>query len=224
MASTNVSTALTRRLRLTLVEQTELEEDRADVLLDGALAHVEGAWRWSRCCGRSPSARAPTRSLSVSPLSGELASPALRVHQPLDDLRVEGGAAARDVAQGADELVDVRDPLLEQVAEPRDAVGEQLEGVVLLDVLREHHHADRRVVGPDLLGRIDALGGVGRRHPDVGEHGVGLVLGHGLQQRLRVGHAVDEIDLVDLGEQGRDALPHQEVVVGQHDAKHHARG
>ena len=116
------------------------------------------------------------------------------------------------------------DPLLEQVAEPRDPVGEQLEGVVLLDVLREHDDADGRVLGPDLLGRVDPLGRVGRRHPDVGEDGVRAVdSATDCEQRLRVGHAVDELDGVDLGEQAGDALPYQEVVVREDDAEHHAR-
>jgi hypothetical protein len=60
--------------------------------------------------------------------------------------------------EGADQVVDLGHPLLEQVAEPLDPLGEELEGVVLLDVLRQHDHAGLRVLGPDPLGRVDALG------------------------------------------------------------------
>ena len=81
----------------------------------------------------------------------------LRGQQPLDDLRVQRGPAAGDLVQRADQLLDLGDPLLEQVPEPGDAVGEQVERVVRLDVLRQHHHAGARVLGADPLGGVDAL-------------------------------------------------------------------
>ena len=73
--------------------------------------------------------------------------PVLRGDERLDDLRVEDAAAAGDLLERADELVDVGDPLLQEVPEPGGAVLQQLVGVLLLRELRQHHDADRGVVG-----------------------------------------------------------------------------
>ncbi len=90
-----------------------------------------------------PSAISASTSCSrgVSRSSGpsrRLAREQLRHH-----LRVERGAAAGDPAHRLDELDDVQDAVLEQVAHAAAAVGEQLLGVGLLDVLGDHE--DRRV-------------------------------------------------------------------------------
>ncbi|EQD86671.1 hypothetical protein N599_08175 [Saccharopolyspora erythraea D] len=60
------------------------------------------------------------------------------------DLGVHPGAAGGDAAQGVDELVDAGHAVLEQVAHAAAAVGEQLAGVGLLDVLGEHQHPAAR--------------------------------------------------------------------------------
>ena len=62
-------------------------------------------------------------------------------------------------------------------------------------------------------GRLDPLGGVRRRHPDVGEHRVGRVLVDGPEQRGEILDGGDELDVARLGEQvppsprGRDSCP-----------------
>ena len=61
----------------------------------------------------------------------------------LDDLRVERRAAAAHVLQRADQLVDLRHPLLQQVSETSDAVGEQVEREIVLGVLGQHDDARR---------------------------------------------------------------------------------
>ena len=119
-------------------------------------------WPWSARTSRSRSVSPSKRTVAGS--TGE---------QRLDHQRVEGRPAAGHLVQRADQLVQIADPLLEQVAQPGHAVGQQVEGVVLLDVLREDHDADAGMLGADPLGRLDALVGVRRRHPDVGEHRVG---------------------------------------------------
>ena len=58
--------------------------------------------------------------------------------QGADDLGVHHRAARGDLADGGDELADVHDPVLEQVAHRSRAVRQQFPGVELLDVLREH--------------------------------------------------------------------------------------
>ena len=64
-----------------------------------------------------------------------------RPEQPRDDLGVECRAALADPAHAVDEPLDVRDAVLEQVADALRVVGQQLERVGLLDVLGEHEHA-----------------------------------------------------------------------------------
>ena len=152
----------------------------------------------------------------MSAASGESASPVLRTH-----LRGQRGPAGGHVLQRADQLVERRDPLLEQVAQPGHAVGEQLEGVVVLDVLRQHHDADARVPRADLLGRLDALVAERRRHPDVGDDGVRAVRLDGGEQRRRVGDGVHQLHVVGLAEQGGDAGADQVVVVGEHHPQRH---
>ena len=73
----------------------------------------------------------------------------------------------------------------------------------------------------DPLRRVDALGGERGRHPDVGEDGVGPVLGHRAVERLGVGHGLQQVDAVGLGEEPGDPLADQVVVVGEDDADRH---
>src|SRR5918996_389640 len=66
--------------------------------------------------------------------------------EPLHHLGVEDGTAGRHLAERPDDLLDIGDPLLQQVAEPLGTVLEELVRVLLLGVLREHHHAGARVL------------------------------------------------------------------------------
>ena len=70
----------------------------------------------------------------------------------LDDLRVERRAAGRDALDRVDELGHVAHAVLEQVADPRGVVADELEHVRRLEVLGEHEHRDGRVRAPDLGG------------------------------------------------------------------------
>ena len=88
-------------------------------------------------------------------------------HQLADHLGVEHGAAGRDPLQRGEEVVDVGDPVLEQVADPAPAAGEQVVGVGHLDVLRQHQHPRLRPLPAYLDRSPQPLVGVGRRHPDV---------------------------------------------------------
>ena len=87
-----------------------------------------------------PSAISESTSVSrgVRRSSGPSTPPARE--QLRDDLRIERGAAGRDAPHGVDEVVDVHDPVLQQVADATAAVGEQLRRVGLLDVLRDDQH------------------------------------------------------------------------------------
>ena len=80
-----------------------------------------------------------------------------RLHERLDDLRVEHRAAGRDLAHGARELVALGDAVLQEVGVARRAVGEQRDRVLGVVVLRQHDHAGARVALAQLLRRVDAL-------------------------------------------------------------------
>ncbi len=71
---------------------------------------------------------------------------ALLREQGRDDDRIERRAAGADPPDRVGELVDVADPVLEQVADALGRVGQELHGQAELDVLGEHEHADVRVI------------------------------------------------------------------------------
>src|SRR5262249_39631439 len=80
---------------------------------------------------------------------------------------VHGGPAARDALQGADELVAVEHALLEEVADTAGAVGQELPGVQLLDVLGEDEYRQPWHLAAGGDGRAQSLVRPGRWHADV---------------------------------------------------------
>ena len=80
-----------------------------------------------------------------------------------DDERVQGRTALRHALDGRDELVDVGDAVLEEIAEPLGVLREQLDGVRMGDVLREDEDAGLGMLRPDLACGADALVGLDRK-------------------------------------------------------------
>lgn len=66
---------------------------------------------------------------------GRLAQPGAAADQRLDDLRVDHRSAGGNVAQRGQQVVQVADPVVEEVGEPGIAVAEQLDCVRLVGVL-----------------------------------------------------------------------------------------
>ena len=194
VASRNTRTAITRRLTSDSCVRSSFWKTEL-MCFSTARSLMNRAVAVAALLRPAASSWSTSSSRSVRPSRGELSWLGLASHQALDDLRVQGRAAARDGVQRRDQLVDLADPFLQQVAEPGDAVGKQVERVVLLDVLREDEHAGLGELGADPLGRVDPLGGEGRGHPDVGEDRVGAVLLHGCVQLDRVGRGRDQLDL-----------------------------
>ena len=126
--------------------------------------------------------RSTSSSRGVRAASGLAVAAAAPAHERVDDLRVDDRAARAHLAQGVDEVLEVADAVLEQVAEPGRPVGEQRERVALVGVLRQHDDADLRVARPGWRGRPRCPPCGGRRHPDVGEHGIGAEPAHGVEQ------------------------------------------
>ena len=121
------------------------------------------------------------------------------------------------------ELVALGQAVLQQVGVAGRAVGEQRDGVLGVVVLAEDHDAGAGLALADLLGRVDALALEGRRHADVADDDLGLVLGGRRQQLGVVGRLADDLDVGLAGQQRPHARAHEEVVVGQ-DHRDHAVG
>ena len=87
-------------------------------------------------------------------------------------------AAGRDPAARADELGDVGDALFEQVADTDGAAAEELGREALLDVLGEHEHRRARPHCAQLDRGAQAFVGERRRHADVDDDDVRVVVLH----------------------------------------------
>ena len=148
--------------------------------------------------------RSTSRSLRGQPLQRVLSTAADQ--QLADDLGVERRAARRHAAQGLDELADIRDPVLQQVADAAGVPGDQLDGVGLLDVLGQHQHRDLRPLSTQHQGGPDPLVGPGRRHPDIDDAQVGLVLLDRSDERLAVLDSGDDLE-AGFGRAAARSLP-----------------
>ena len=147
---------------------------------------------------------------------GELAERVAAAGEQLrDDFGIERAAARGHPVQRVEELGDVRNPVLEQVADAVRAPGDQLGGVPLLHPLGQDEHADVRPAVADHQGRAQPLVGEGGRHPDVDDDRVRAVRGDRAQELLPValgrGHLVP-----GLGEQPGQPLPQQHGVLRDH--------
>jgi hypothetical protein len=75
---------------------------------------------------------------------------------------------------------------------------------------------DIRELGPDQAGRVKPLGGIIRRHPDIHDGQFRLMLPD-QRDELRPITALADHDKPGLFEQAGQALPEEDVVVGQRD-------
>ena len=133
----------------------------------------------------------------------------------VDHAGVDDGAARDDLAQRPRELAGVGEALLQQIGASPGAVLEQGEGVERLDVLAEDDDPDLRMRRAQRPGEADALVRPGRRHADVGEHGVGpLALDRRLEAR-EVAAGRRELEAVEALQEARDALAGDEVVLSE---------
>ncbi len=95
--------------------------------------------------------------------------------QLLHHLGVEHGTAGGHPLQRIGQVVQGRDPVLEQVADAALAVGEQILRVCLLDVLRQHQHCRPGSPPARLECSQETFGRIRRWHPHVDDRDVGLV-------------------------------------------------
>ena len=144
---------------------------------------------------------------------GELGLLAWAAEHPADDFGVEHGAAAGHTPERAGELVEVGDPVLEQVPDAACVVADQLERVGRLDVLAEQEHADVGVRLPDRHGRAQAVVGVRGRHADVDHGRVGAMRADLADEVVGVARLCDDVEAVRL-EHVDQPLEQQGVIVG----------
>src|SRR5215207_2291067 len=193
--------------------EAELVEDRAYVLLNGAVrddqALADRLVRAALCDQLEHLALARRQRSQRALVSG------IR-KQSGHHLGIEGGAAAGHAPERAREVCRVGHTVFEQVAEALRRFGQQLGGDADLDMVGEQHDADVRVAAADLVRCLDALVSLRRRHADVHDGHVGLVLVDRREQLVGARSLRDDIDALAAYER-RDALAEQRTVVGDYD-------
>src|SRR5919106_3586344 len=192
--------------------EAELLEDAGDVLLDGRLGHEQLVGDGHvRLAFRH---RGQDVALTRSELR-ERALPGLAPEHPGHDLGIECTAAGRDAVDGVDERIDGADPLLEQITDTLRTIADELDGIPLLVILREHEDADLGPPAPELdrgpQPVVQALG----RHPDVDDRDVGTMRQRLAQKVVGVTRLGDDV-VARLAEDPGDALPQEDVVLADH--------
>ena len=191
--------------------QAELPEDARDVLLDCARRDEEPL---ADRLVRAPLGHQLEHLGLAGSQRGDGVVPAAAPDELAHHRGVEGRASLGHALHGRTELLDVRDAVLEQVADAFRAVCEELHRVRRLRVLRQHEDADSRVPLPDLLRRLEAFVRVGRRHPDVHDRHVRRVRAHLEHQLVGVRGLADDLE-AGVGEDAGDAFPEEDGIFGE---------
>ena len=150
----------------------ELGEDPGDVLLDRVLGDHERLG--DAAVGPALGHQLEHLALARRELLQRVVAAAPAEHAR-DDGRVQRRAARRDARDGVREAREVAHPVLEQVADARGAVADQVERVALVGELGEHEHADVRLARADLDRGAQPVVRVVGRHLHVDDRDVGLV-------------------------------------------------
>ena len=99
-----------------------------------------------------------------------------------DDLGVEHGPARRNALTGVDEVADIGNALLQQIADPLTVASQQFGRVALLDVLREHQDRLRGRGHTQRDRGSDPLVGERRGKTNVEHDQIGMELGNRCKQ------------------------------------------
>ena len=195
------------------LRQGELHQDAVDMLLDRALRHpqptpdagVRAAF------GHQLEDLALARREALERVLGRTG------RQELDDEReVDDRAAAAHAVEALEELVDVRDPALQQVAGSLPARQERRR-VLDLDVGREDEDRGLRDLRANGLCRREPFRRMVRRRPDVDDGNVGPMLAYEVEQRRPVAGLTDDA-VARIPEQAGEALAEQDLVLRDDDA------
>ena len=131
----------------------------------------------------------------------------------LDKRGVDDRCALDDSLDRDEKVIHVCHPALQEVPDPLTA-AEEIHCVLYLDVCGKNE--DRRLRGliANHPRRPEPLSRVGRRHPNVDDHQLGVVLTDELGEIGRVPGLADDLVASTL-EQARQPLAEKDVVVGQ---------
>ena len=94
---------------------------------------------------------------------------------------------------------------------------EEVEGRLDLDMSRQEQDANVREAGADIAGRVQPLGCMARRHPNIDDAKIRSTLAHCSQQRCRVIDLPDDVEAFS-SQQAGDAFAQKDVVVRDYDA------
>ena len=130
-----------------------------------------------------------------------------------DHVGIERGAAVGDAPDRLQEVGDVHDAVLEQVADATAAVGQQLLGVGLLDVLGDDQHRGAGDPAAGLERRAQPLVAIAGRQADVDDGEVGLLRHHLADQRVAVRHRRHHRDPV-VAQQTSEPVAQERQVLG----------
>ena len=200
--------------------QLQLGEDRGDVCLDRLGGHEQavrdGLVRPPLCHQREHLA------LTLGELCQAAAGLRL-VDEARDDGRVDDRAAARDSPDAIGEVLEVDEPVLEQVPGATRALAEEAQRECGLDVVREHEDADVAAhplanVGGGPQALVREVG----RHPDVHDRDVGPRRLDGGEELRGVRRLPDDLE-ARIREQPSGPFPDEEGVVTDHDAERTGR-
>ncbi len=129
------------------------------------------------------------------------------------DLWIDRRAAARHPPNRVEQLIDVGDPVLEQITDAGPTIGEEAHGMGRLDGLRQDDDRRRRGRGQQRLRRPQPLVREGRWHADVHDRDVGPARRDQIEQRGRIAHGADDLEPT-VPQHAGDAFAQQDVVLG----------
>ena len=141
-----------------------------------------------------PSAIRPSTSSLARGEHGERILPAATAEQQRDHLGIQRRAAERHSSHGVGEGVHIADAIFEQVARALGRLRQQVEGVGLLDVLREHEHGGAGVLDANATRCPQPLVGVRRRHSHVDDRDIRPMRADLAQQILAVARLADDLE------------------------------
>jgi hypothetical protein len=121
----------------------------------------------------------------------------------------------------AHQLVEILDALLQQVRPPFRAGFEERERIPRIGVLAEDDDADVRVRLSQALRGPDSLVDAVRRHPDVGDDDVGLLLFDSGEKRVKIATGGRDLHLGMCLGKTPDALANEIVIVREYQADRH---
>ncbi len=110
------------------------------------------------------------------------------------DVRVKHGAAVRDALHRIHERRNVQYAVLQEIPEARRVLARQLEGVAILDDLRQQEDAERGVCRAQPQRRLRPFVCEGRRHTDVDQRDVGPLFTYRRLEGVAVADAGRDLD------------------------------